>query len=296
MSRGHAAIPSRGRRPGPRRRELGLLRQRTLPCWPGPAFIGQRRDTFAGWPGLAFTGQRRGTFTGWLGLAFTVWLGLAGCAASRAPTPVPATQRYLELTAGERPDAAYALLDESFRRRCDRPCFARLTASQREEARRALAELRTGPAPRVEQLVELALPDGSGLRLGQAEAPAVSADLKGAPSGGAYFFSQNPLEFYPQSTPQETVRSFARALHAQRYQALLRFVPRALAEQLTAEQLRARFEGTARAGLLAQLAALQKHWNEPFQVDGATARLPLGEGQEVRLVLEQGRWRLAQLQ
>jgi len=246
------------------------------------------RAALPGRGGLAAARQRGRRAAGWLGLA------LAGCAAARSPTPVPAAQRYLELTAGERPDAAYALLDESFRRRCDRPCFARLLASQREDARRALDELRTGAAPRVEQLVELALPDGSELRLGQAAAG--GADLKGAPSGGAYYFSQNPLEFYPQSTPQETVRSFARALHAQRYQALLRFVPRALAEQLTPEQLRARFEGTARAGLQAQLAALQRHWNEPFQIDGATARLPLGEGQEVRLVLEQGRWRVAQLQ
>lgn len=289
MNRGHAASPSRGRRAWPRWRALGLL------CWRGPSSTGWlgltfgwwRRPTFTGWLGLAF---------GWLGLTFTGWLGLtlAGCAATRSPTPASTAQRYLELTAGERPEAAYALLDESFRRRCDRPCFARLTASQREDARRAIAELRAGSAPRVEQLVELTLPDGSGLRLGQA--PAVGADPKGAPPGGAYFFSQNPLEFYPQSTPEETVRSFARALQAQRYQALLRFVPRALAEQLTAEQLRARFEGAARAGLQAQLAALQKHWNEPFQVDGATARLPLGEGQEVRLVLEQGRWRVAQLQ
>ena len=257
MNRGHAAIASRGGR---------------------------------AWPRQPSTGGRGLIFFGGLGLIF------AGCATARSPTPVPAAQHYLELTAGERPETAYALLDESFRRRCDRPCFARLTAAQREDARRALADLRTGAPPRVEQIVELALPDGSALRLGQAEPPAIGADLKGAPSGGAYLFSQSPLEFYPQSTPEETVRSFARALQAQRYQALLRFVPRALAEQLTAEQLRARFEGTARAGLQAQLAVLQKHWNEPFQVDGATARLPLGEGQEVRLVLEQGRWRVAQLQ
>ena len=71
----------------------------------------------------------------------------------RSPTPVPAAQHYLELTAGERPEAAYALLDESFRRRCDRPCFARLTASQREDAHRTLAELRAGATPRVEQLI-----------------------------------------------------------------------------------------------------------------------------------------------
>ncbi len=92
------------------------------------------------------------------------------------------------------------------------------------------------------------------------------------------------------------MHSFVRACNGKRYQALLRFVPKALAEQLSAEQLRQRFEGPTQAGLQTQLAALQKHWNEPFQIDGPTARLPTGEGQEVRLVLEQGRWRIAQLQ
>lgn len=229
-------------------------------------------------------------------------LGSPGCTATRPPDPVSSAQRYLELAAAERVDAAYALLSEPFRRRCDRACFARLLTNQHEEARRAVADLHSGSTPRLEHSVELAMPDGTSLRLDQVGSAAASVprtdsgDASANADAGGYRFSQSPLDFYPQSTPEEAVRSFVRAVNAGRYQALLRFVPKAMAEQLTAEQLRQRFEGPARAGLRAQLTALQKHWNEPFQIDGTTARLPVGEGQEVRLVQEQGRWRLAQLQ
>ncbi len=225
-----------------------------------------------------------------------------GCATTRPQDPMVATQRYLDLAASERVDAAYALLSEPFRRRCDRACFARLLTSQHDEARRAAAELRTGGSARLEHTIELAMPDGTSLRLEQSATPddpklrTNDTEATRAADSSGYRFSQNPLDFYPQATPEEAVRSFVRAVNAGRYQALLRFVPKTLSEQLTAEQLRQRFEGPARAGLTAQLTALQKHWNEPFQIDGTTARLPTGDGQEVRLVLEQGRWRLTQLE
>jgi hypothetical protein len=222
------------------------------------------------------------------------WL-LAGCATTGPSDPLSTVQHYLELAADERPNAAYAMLSEPFRHRCDLACFTRLAASQRDDARRALTDLRAGGEAHTESSAELRLPDGTALHLSYV-GPSDSEPRPKLPDPGTYLFSDNPLEFYPQSTPAETVRSFVRAVNARRYQALLRFVPKVLAEQLSAEQLRQRFEGPARPGLQAQLTALQKHWDEPFQLDGTTARLPTGEGQEVRLILEQGRWRVAQLQ
>ena len=231
-------------------------------------------------------------------------LGLSGCAMMRPKDPAATAQRYLELMAGERPDAAYPLLGEAFAAHCDRTCFSRLAAGQREDARRALSDLRAGGELRADYTVELRLADGTTLRLRQAEDREVDRPLpadgkRQKPAIAAsprYLLSQSPLDFYPQATPEEALRSFVRALTAKRYAALLRFVPGALAEQLTEEQVQLRFDGPARPNVQAQLAIVQKHWDEPFQVDGTTARLPLGEGQEVRLVLEQGRWRVAQLQ
>jgi hypothetical protein len=248
---------------------------------------------------MARTATRRGPVI--LGAALA--LAGSGCATSRPRDPAATVQRFLDLSAADHDRAAYGLLSESFRRSCDLPCYTRLAARQREDARRAAADLRKGSRLTAERIVEVTLADGTALRLG--EGPEVDGAPRPPPdeharavaaAEGPYRFTQNPLEFYPQSTPEEAVRSFVRAVHGRRYEALLRFVPKALAEQLTAGQLRQRFEGPARPGLLAQLAALQQHAGEPFQIEGNTARLPTGEGQEVRLVLEQGRWRVAQLE
>ena len=66
----------------------------------------------------------------------------SGCAMMRPKDPAATAQRYLELMAGERPDAAYPLLGAAFVAHCDRTCFSRLAAGQREDARRALTDLR----------------------------------------------------------------------------------------------------------------------------------------------------------
>lgn len=212
----------------------------------------------------------------------------SGCRTPRATGPIPSAQRYLEHVAEGRADAAYDLLDESYRKQCDRACFRRLATAQRTDARRALEELKLGGA-RVEELVELTLSDGTMLRLSRA----ASGNAGNAEAG--FVLVRNPLDFYPQSTPQETVRSFVRAVQARRYEVLTRFVPRALATELGAEQLKARFEGEGKATLAAQLEALKRHWDEPFIIDEKSARLPVGDGHEVRLVMEEGRWRIVQL-
>lgn len=238
-------------------------------------------------------------------LAASIAMVLSGCATMRPKDPVATAQRYLELTAGEHPEAAYPLLGETFAAHCDRTCYSRLAVGQREDARRALTDLRAGGELHADYSVEVALADGTTLHLLRQAADDDAA--RQTPAGGRrgraasgvaarYLLSQSPLDFYPQATPQEALRSFVRALTAGRYAALLRFVPGALAEQLTEEQIRVRFDGPTRPGIQAQLAIVQKHWNEPFQIEGTTARLPLGEGQEVRLVLEQGRWRVEKLQ
>ena len=221
-------------------------------------------------------------------------LGLGpGCKTPRASTPLPTGQRYLELVADGRLDAAYALLDESYRKKCDRTCFKRLAGEQRAEVRRALEELRRG-GTRIEESTELAMPDGTALRLGRVVSePEAPPGRPGEPR--PYLLQHNPLDFYPQSTPEETVRSFVRAVKARRYEVLVRFVPRGLSADLTAAQIQARFEGEGKAALARQLEALTKHWDEPFLVDEKSARLPVGDSQEVRLVLEEGRWRIVQL-
>jgi hypothetical protein len=210
-----------------------------------------------------------------------------GCHPAATVDPLPSARRYLDTAAEGQVDAAYAMLSDDFRQRCDRSCYVRLLSSQRTELAQARAQVRTGEA-RLEMAAELPLSDGTTLKLLQPAEPAQ----------GPYLFSENPLDFYPQDTPEHALRSFMRAAMARRYAALLRFVPKALEEQYTLETLQKRFEGPGRTALQAQLEAIKQHLREPFSFDkdGRSARLPVGEGKEAHLLFEDGRWRISQLE
>lgn len=230
---------------------------------------------------------------GWLVLgAFGLGL-VSGCARPPSEPVLETTRGFLRDGAAARIDAAYARMGEDYRRRCDRDCFARELDKARPELKRALEDVQAGKA-RVELAAQLPLADGTALSLAQAPPPETPAATRDAP--GAFQLTNNPLEFYPQGTPEQALRSFIRAVRARRYDVLLRFVPALLREQLTREQLSARFEGAKRPELERQLAAAEKHLAEPFIYEGATARLPVGDGREARLVSEDGRWCVAQVE
>lgn len=219
---------------------------------------------------------------------FFLWaaLFLGACQRFASSDPLSTARRYLDLIANEELSAAYHMMDDDFQNRCDKPCFVRQVQSQRSLLLEARTQLRAGQA-RVEMSAQLPLPEGPALRL-----------IRSAGSDGPYLFADNPLDFYPQNTPEQALRSFIRALTARRYSTLLRFVPQSLEGQYTVDALRQRFEGADRTALLAQLAAIELHLVEPFVFDkeGQAARLPLGESKEARLLLEEGRWRVLQLE
>ena len=217
---------------------------------------------------------------------------VSGCARPPSEPVLESTRGFLRDGTAARIDAAYARMGEEYKSRCDRDCFARELDKARPELKRALEDVQAGKA-RVELAAQLTLPDGTALSLAQVP-PETPAAAKDAPD--AFQLTNNPLEFYPQGTPEQALRSFIRAVRARRYDVLLRFVPALLREQLTREQLTARFEGAKRPELERQLAAAEKHLAEPFVYEGTTARLPVGDGREARLVSEDGRWCVAQVE
>ena len=221
----------------------------------------------------------------------------AGCHTAPMPTPEQTAQKFVEYVASGRVDDAYALLGDSYRARCNRDCFLRLAKAQQADAQR-LRDAQPATPTRATHTTEVQLRDGSVLRLQEdpASAPSQPFSGKSEPGAVAMRFAQNPLDFYPQATPEQTVRSFVQAVQARRYDVLLQFVPSSLRESLTEAALRERFEGPTRALMESQLTALRAHWTEPFVIDGNVAKLPVGDGQEARLVLEDGQWRVQQLQ
>lgn len=227
---------------------------------------------------------------GRLGLAAVAvgWLlGAAGCGGAGAgPGADPAALLRRYLTRVQRGDlsGAYGLLSSSFRATCDLPCFKRRVAAEPGAAAAVLSQLRSGDY-RVER--SAAIGSLAGLR------------LVGPPGGAGdmpWLLSGDPLDFYPQDTPGAALRSFLLALERRRYDQVLRFVPPKLRGEVTETVLRQRWDGPERATLLLQVQAVRRHLHEPLIIDSGEARLPLGDRREARLLQEDGRWYVVQLQ
>lgn len=256
------------------------------------------------------------------GLAWALWLC---CSAACRPTPEGAARdtagRYLR--ALTRPanrqgrdgaEAAYALLSAEFRATCDLACFRARGSGDREAARDALQRL---PGAEVELFALWSpAPPSEPQKPPQAGAPAAPPLLSELAlpmlqhDGTGWRFTSNPLDFYPQDTPERCLRSFLRALAGQRTRVLLRFLPQALREKTSAEQMSAYLASSAGEALRAQAALVQQHLGEPFVLGGrgggtsptsdAEATLPLGERRSARLTQERdgegARWVISALQ
>lgn len=204
--------------------------------------------------------------------------------------PKQSLDSYLQETSRGSYDRAYDRLSTDFRRRCDKACFLRIIDAQPGQSRQLLDELRSGQ-PSVVYQAELKLQDGTRLALEQ-QPPTSPVQGKTAPP--PFLFADNPLEFYPQDSPDKALRSFLRAFSAQRFDVLMRFVPKSLESKLSPDALRTRFQSEPR--IASQVEALRKHLDDPLTVDGNTARLVTGPEQEATLILEEGRWRVQKLE
>jgi hypothetical protein len=213
-------------------------------------------------------------------VAFFAFLLLAaGCPHPPQQGPDAVLDAYLSALAAGKLDRAYALLSSDYQKTHDRAAFERAIAAAdaRKQAERLRKESRA-----LTLLAELQLPDGETL-------PLVQED-------GEWRFRNDPLDFYPQSTPLEALRSFMRAVENHRYEVALRFVPERYRASLTVDKLRERWEGERRTELLGQLQSVRTHLGDPLEVSGDTARLTVGERKQAVLVREGGLWKVETLE
>jgi hypothetical protein len=173
-----------------------------------------------------------------------------------------------------RVDDAYTMMSADYRRTHDRAAFAHALAP----ADRRPLSLR---GARVELRADADLGDGEKL-------PLVFED-------GQWRIARDPLDFYPQRAPEEALRSFLRAIDHQRWDVVLRFVPQRYRATITAELARKHWEGERRAEMQAELADVRAHLTEPMEISGDEARLTLGERKQVKLVREDGLWKVETL-
>ncbi len=218
-----------------------------------------------------------------------------------SPGPVDAITAYSQaLREGRYPDA-YALLAASTRRSLSYEDFARAARERPDEVGAVADDLaradRDGPLT-----AHVDLPGGDRLAL--------------LWESGAWRVDPSAFEFYPQRTPREALRSFARAFERSRWDALLRLAPREVATQLRM----ASSQRDADAGAPPRTAeeALRDAWSGPrserdrevlrrmvealergatIEVSGDHASLTYGAASSyvARLVREDGLWKVERM-
>ncbi len=205
-----------------------------------------------------------------------VLLVVAGCAHSQPSGPEATLRAFGDALRAGRTDQAYALMSADYRRTHDREAFAH---SLGPDVTRAAARLRDA---KLELRADVELADGERLTLVE------------EPDG--WRFAHDPLDVYPQQAPDEALRSFLRAVERKRWEVVLRFIPQRYRNTITADALKQRWEGDRAAELKQQLAAVRAHLDEPIELSGDEARLPVGERKQVRLIREDGRWKIETLE
>jgi hypothetical protein len=207
---------------------------------------------------------------------FAAVFALGGCATPRPNGPTDTVAAFETALAQGRLDDAYALMSAGYKEAHDKEAFER---SLGPAERRAAARWKPG---KVELRAEVHLADGETLPLVE--------------ESGAWRFARDPLDFYPQRAPDEALRSFLRAVEHKRWDVVLRFVPEKYRSQVTAEAVRERWEGERKQELAQQLAQVRAHLNEPIEIAGDEARLVVAERKQVKLVREEGLWKIETLE
>jgi hypothetical protein len=112
---------------------------------------------------------------------------------------------------------------------------------------------------------------------------------------GEWRIASNPMAFYSQATPREALRSFVRAYNLERWDVMLRFVPRKYAERMDERKMRDQFQGPHRDRIATMMNMIQANLDEPITERGNEARMPYGESFEVKFVREDSKWKIQDL-
>ena len=210
-------------------------------------------------------------------LAAFVLLGIA-CAARHEPAAT--VRAFGDHLAGLRCGEAYDLMSLDYRRQHRREEFLRLCRESPGDVREGARRLRASTVT-LAQAAEVEYGAGGRLQL-------VLED-------GSWRIASDPLGFYAQGSPREALRSFLRAVAAKRYDRVLPLVPRKWREHMSEAKLRGELEGPRRQEIDSLVRNLVAHVNAQISEHGDEARMPYGEGAEVKFVREEGKWTIADL-
>ncbi len=205
---------------------------------------------------------------------------LAGCGgATQERAPELVVHDFAAALRAGNADAAYALMSSAYRRRVSLEEFRQHLADSPAEAREAASSLEH-PDGAAAQVARVTLSDGDTVELTR--------------DGADWRIATNLVDFYDASTPRAALRSFVRAMERERYDVVLRFVPEADREGMTAERMRASFAGEGREEVARLLTELRASLDAPIEEIGDHATLRYGEGNRrtARLLREGGAWKV----
>ena len=212
-------------------------------------------------------------------LAAVVALGLAACGGPRS-APTGTLDRYASALKAKNYDAAYELMSSGFRAQVSKDEFVRMMRDNPREVAETASRL-TGKKSRIEVTAELTYGLGDTLHL--------------VHESGSWRIAENPLAFYDQSTPRDALRSFLRAYRLERWDVMLRFVPKAYAELMNRDKMQTQFAGERKEDMAQLMNMIEANLDEPIDEQGNEARMRYGPGFEVKFVREDGRWRVRDL-
>jgi hypothetical protein len=215
------------------------------------------------------------------GLLALVGLGAAAIACGgRQSGPVSTLHSYSAALRARDYSAAYDMMSESFQAKHSREDFIRMMKESEDEAART-AQLLSSQSKEVEISAEFTFGLGDTMRLVQED--------------GEWRVASNPLEFYSQATPREALRSFVRAYTLKRWDVMLRFVPTKYRERMNIQKMREQFQGGRREEIETMMNMIRANLDEPITDKGNEARMPYGDRFEVSFVLEEGKWKIQDL-
>jgi hypothetical protein len=172
---------------------------------------------------------------------------------------------------------AYALMSDEYRARVNLSQFKRsLSENPQEtaEVSNALGHVQKPP----EQRAVVAYDD--------------DAELELTRRGDRWFIASDVVDFYDQTTPRAALRAFVRAMERKRYDVVLRLVPDADKEGITAERMEQAWSGQERERVERMLTALRENLQAPIEVIGNRATMPYGEHMQVQFVREGQAWKI----
>ncbi len=203
--------------------------------------------------------------------------GCGGGGGARVRSPADVVIAYCAaLEAGRHADA-YSYMSAGFRSRHTLANFTKMIKADPRGAAAFLAQLRRqSDKLRVEARVNYG--DGQYLKL--------------AVDQGEWRIASDPTDLYSQLTPAEALNSFVRALELGRYDIVLRFVPNKSLKGLTVAKLKKAWGEDRKSEMVTLIRNLKANLDAPIHQDEDRATMAYGDGFEMKMVREDGVWKV----